>query len=107
VSTSGGDPGGLSVTLQASNVELCPGECTEVSAAAHGGNTPYTYMWDHGLSDGPGPNQVCPMADTTYGVKAHDTPIVIPDAKTATQSLEASTSIDIHVKPTCNPTTGP
>ena len=61
------------LTVIASNdVSICPGDITNISAIAAGGNGgPYTYTWDNGLGLGQNHN-VSPTATTTYIVTAND-----------------------------------
>lgn len=78
-------PGCLQV--EAEGGQICPGDCTTVSAIASDGVEPYQYTWTGGLPDGPGPHLVCPGQTTTYTV-------TVTDALGDTASADALVMVD-------------
>jgi hypothetical protein len=67
----------------------CRGDCADVEAVAHGGNPPYSYVWEDGSSDAK--RHVCLVANGTLKVNATDTAIKVPEfdyqAHTATDEI--------------------
>jgi gliding motility-associated-like protein len=60
------------LTLTASPpVTICIGQCTDLTAAAAGGTTPYTYVWTQGATVFTN-THVCPILTTTYTVNCTD-----------------------------------
>jgi hypothetical protein len=51
---------------------ICSGECTNIQAMQAGGIPPFTYAWNNGLPNAPGPFLVCPTITTTYSVTITD-----------------------------------
>lgn len=63
----------LDVVLDAIPDSICPGSCTNLVATVTGGDsTTYAYAWSNGLPATPGPQTVCPTAQTTYSVTVSD-----------------------------------
>ena len=62
-------PAPLTVNLGA-NITICKGECTTLNAAVTGGTTPYTYLWNNGVTTAT--QTVCPNKTTTYKVTVTD-----------------------------------
>ena len=96
------------------NQILCPGKCTDLTATASGGTSPYTYTWDKGLGTGQTKN-VCPSVTTTYTVTVTDAKgCTATDAVTVTVNpniLVTITKIDakcgiLNGSATANPTGG-
>ena len=77
------------IEVDATGGEICPGECTTVSATASNGVEPYTYTWSGGLPNGPGPHQVCPGSTTNYTVTVTD---AAGDSNTATATVTVAPS---------------
>jgi gliding motility-associated-like protein len=102
VSTDGNFPPQTTgcIDVEATGGEVCPGECTTVSASASNGVEPYTYTWSGGLPSGPGPHPVCPSATTTYTVTVVDANGDTDDA-TATVTVlplpTANAGIDVTI----------
>ncbi|MCB0397489.1 MAG: gliding motility-associated C-terminal domain-containing protein, partial [Flavobacteriales bacterium] len=65
-------PCSISAFLSASPSQLCPGECTDLTAAPSGGTSPYTFQWNQGISPAAGPHNVCPNTTTSYSVTITD-----------------------------------
>lgn len=64
-------PCGHQVTVTGGSV--CPGECLDLTTSIVDDLfPPYTYTWDNGVPNGPGPHEVCPSATTTYTVTVTD-----------------------------------
>lgn len=55
------------IEISAEYEVICDGQCTTVEALATG-CFGYTYDWNMGLPNGPGPHTVCPLTTTTYTV---------------------------------------
>ena len=51
---------------------VCAGGKSAVEAFYHGSYPPYTYTWDQGLPDGPGPHTLSPGVTTDYDVMVTD-----------------------------------
>lgn len=62
-------PGGapFSVTATGNPLQICPPQCTDISATAANNCGPVTYSWDQGVGAGANHN-VCPTGNTTYTV---------------------------------------
>ncbi len=54
-----------------SDISICGGANTILTASASGGSSPYTYAWDNSLGNGPS-KTVTPSTTTTYTVTATD-----------------------------------
>ncbi len=69
----------------------CAGECAEVIAVATGGNDPYTFQWNDGVTSAA--RTLCADATTAFTVTVRDTPIDDPefhyDAQTVTAEVTA------------------
>jgi gliding motility-associated-like protein len=65
---------------------VCDGQCTSVEAFATG-CFGYTYDWNMGLPNGPGPHTVCPAYTTTYSV-------IVTESVTG---LESTASVTVQV----------
>jgi len=62
----------LAVSVSPAEAVVCSGACVALRAEASGGQAPYSYDWDGGLSVDGGAALACPSATTTYGVRATD-----------------------------------
>jgi gliding motility-associated-like protein len=62
---------GINAIADASDYQLCSGECTQVFANVQSCSV-YTYTWNQGLPATAGPHEVCPTANTTYSVTITD-----------------------------------
>jgi hypothetical protein len=92
-------PGDFNVTLEASRMTLCPGQCAELTATPHDGRAPFEYSWTPALGEGPGPHEVCPEEDTTYSVTVRD--FALEDDEFGMTSEEASAAIELRVGEPC------
>jgi gliding motility-associated-like protein len=63
---------------------ICVGECTEIEAVVTGGNGVYSYTWSNGLPSNAGPQNVCPVATTTYTLTVDDTSPAVPASGSTT-----------------------
>lgn len=88
--------GSLSLSASVGVSPLCPGQCTALTATAHGGTPPYALAWDHGLVPDGGPVTVCPDATTTYTVTVKDSSGRSGGELTAA-SLTASAKVTVQV----------
>ena len=76
---------------------ICTGECTNLMAVATGGDVPYSFQWDNGISNnGPGPVLVCPATTTVYTV-------IVTDA----MGLTDTSSVEVVVTPLITVDLGP
>ena len=61
------------ITLSAtSNIAICSGGSTQISAQATGGDGNFTYTWTPNIGSGPGPHTVSPGSTTIYIVTVTD-----------------------------------
>jgi gliding motility-associated-like protein len=75
---------------------VCVGGCTTLLAQVASANCfTYTYSWNQGLPNGPGPHNVCPNVTTSYSV-------TITEVQTGVQSVFSVTVevVDIDFAPT-------
>ncbi|MFN7116933.1 MAG: putative Ig domain-containing protein [Saprospiraceae bacterium] len=78
------------VSIGASDMTICAGDSTTLTATANGGLPPYTFNWDNGL--GTGANKtVTPTQTTTYTVTVTDA-----------NDCESTASVTINVSPALN-----
>lgn len=75
----------------------CAGECKHVLAVASGGNDPYTFTWNDGVT-GPA-RDICATNDTTFSVTVTDTAIVDGEFPYAAQSVTASVTARVLTCP--------
>lgn len=95
-----GEPDTYSVTLEASHMTLCPGDCTTLQATATNGVEPFSYAWSGTDANEHGSEiEVCPSASMTYEVTVIDSRSSLGefggDDRTDTASVE------IVVEPSC------
>lgn len=63
----------LFVTLEAADITICQGQCTDIDSDPEGGNfLNYQFTWNPPLPNGDGPFNVCPAQTTTYTVTVTD-----------------------------------
>lgn len=63
----------LWVNLVLDEDSICPNECTYVTVNVSGGDSStYSYNWNNGLSNSPGPHLICPISDTLISVIVSD-----------------------------------
>lgn len=100
-------PGGapFSVTASANPLQICPPQCTDISAVAQNNCGPVTYSWDQGVGAGANHN-VCPAANTTYTVTASSNIPFCPVPLTATDQVTI-TSAPLAVPGTASLTPSP
>lgn len=60
---------------------VCYGTSTSISVNVSGGNPPYTYFWNNGLT-GPGPHNVAPLSTNFYNVYVTDNNNCTSETKT-------------------------
>ncbi len=71
----------------------CAGECKQVLAVATGGNDPYTFAWNDGLTTAA--REICATDDTTFTVSVTDTAIVDGEFPYAAQTATATITADV------------
>jgi hypothetical protein len=71
----------------------CAGECKQVLAVATGGNDPYTFSWNDGVTTAA--REICVDNDTTFSVTVSDTAIVDGEFPYVAQTVTAS--VTAHV----------
>jgi hypothetical protein len=97
--------GGFRAQLGASSGArvLCRGACTELTATAEQGAPPYTFSFDQGIGDGPGPHRVCPEQTTTYQVRVSDSSFA---GEFGGENPDATARITIEVSAACSDDAG-
>ncbi|HKP60541.1 MAG TPA: hypothetical protein VJV78_27630, partial [Polyangiales bacterium] len=85
----------LAVRAAAEPASVCPGECSRLTAAASGGVGAYTYHWNRGLPDGPGPHMVCPKQSSDYVVTVTNSSDT--GAEFAVVNPPVSTTVELRV----------
>ncbi|MDF2453319.1 MAG: hypothetical protein K0S26_2823 [Bacteroidota bacterium] len=65
-------PPNILVIMPSSNVTICYGESTQISAPVTGGTPGYTVTWTPSIFTGAGPHTVFPTVNTSYIVSATD-----------------------------------
>jgi hypothetical protein len=75
----------------------CAGECRQVLAIATGGNAPYSFQWNDGVSGDS--REICADDDTTFTVTANDTEIIDGEFPYAGQTASASVTMDVLACP--------
>lgn len=75
----------------------CAGECKQVLAVASGGNDPYTFIWNDGVTTAA--REICAADDTTFTVTVRDTAIVDGEFPYAGQSITASVTANVLTCP--------
>jgi hypothetical protein len=98
-----GGPFEYRVSIEASRIEVCAGECVELTAHAEHGRAPYRYAWTDEIGDGAGPHEVCPAETTAYSVVAHDTGTDGGELDQASREALASVQIIVDDDDTCEP----
>lgn len=71
----------------------CADECKQVLAIASGGNDPYTFAWNDGVTDDS--REICATNDTTFTVRVTDTAIV--DGEFPYEAQSVTTSVEARV----------
>ncbi len=76
----------LDVTAAGNPLQICPPQCTDISAVAVNNCAPVNYTWDQGVGAGANHN-VCPTGNTTYTVTATMNIPFCPIPATATDQV--------------------
>jgi len=76
----------LSVTASGNPLQICPPQCSDISAVAANNCAPVNYTWDQGVGAGANHN-VCPTGNTTYTVTASMNIPFCPTPVTATDQV--------------------
>lgn len=94
------DAQAYSVTLEADDTTLCPGECALLQAAVANGIAPYRYAWS-GIETEDGPEvEVCPADTTTYEITVTDSKSTLEEF--GGEDQQALASLEIVVDPECD-----
>jgi hypothetical protein len=92
--------GGVQVSVTSSARSICAGQCVDLSVAATGGQSPYTYAWTGGgLTASTASLHACPTATTTYTVTASDSSGTTGDLVLAMARGTATSTVTVG--PTC------
>jgi hypothetical protein len=75
----------------------CAGDCADIEAVAHGGNSPYAFEWEDGSQDSK--RHVCLDADVKLEVSATDTAIEDPEFPHEAQTAKTEVSATVLACP--------
>ncbi|MGB6035643.1 MAG: hypothetical protein WBG42_05200, partial [Cryomorphaceae bacterium] len=74
---------------------ICPGETFDLLAEAIGGQAPYSYVWEDGFGDSPGPHGVNPGSTTTYNLTVTDAAGTSVSVSAEVEVIEENLFIDL------------